>query len=79
MKLLIISFVSFINVLAFANYTKNYKYQWTSSNRLTQIIDSVSGTTSFEYNPSGLLPTATPTYKATSTRPPNAKTARTKT
>ena len=52
---------------------RSRKYNWTTSNRLTQIIDSTTGTTHFDYNKEGYLTQAKYADGSTTNRYPDAK------
>ncbi|CAM4076983.1 RHS repeat-associated core domain-containing protein [Flavobacterium branchiophilum] len=52
---------------------RSRKYNWTTSNRLTQIIDSATGTTHFDYNKEGYLTQAKYADGTTTNRYPDAK------
>ncbi|CAM4076594.1 RHS repeat-associated core domain-containing protein [Flavobacterium branchiophilum] len=52
---------------------RSRKYNWTTSNRLTQIIDSATGTTHFDYNKEGYLTQAKYADGSTTNRYPDAK------
>ena len=52
---------------------RSRKYNWTTSNRLTQIIDSATGTTNFDYNKEGYLTQAKYADGTTTNRYPDAK------
>ena len=52
---------------------RSRKYNWTTSNRLTQIIDSATGTTHFDYNKEGYLTQAKYADGTTTNRYPDQR------
>ena len=52
---------------------RSRKYNWSTSNRLTQIIDSATGTTHFDYNKEGYLTQAKYADGTTTNRYPDQK------
>ena len=52
---------------------RSRKYNWSTSNRLTQIIDTATGTTHFDYNKEGYLTQAKYADGSTTNRYPDAK------